>query len=44
MARTIGLRYMEGQAYYMAEQNTICKMTSTLQEKEIGVTFENTIR
>ena len=37
--------YMEGLT--MAEQNTVktlCKMTSLLQEKEISVTFVNTIR
>ena len=32
--------------YYMAEQNTICKMTSTPwpQEKDIGVIFDNSLQ
>ena len=29
---------------YVAKQNTLCKMTSTLQEMEFGVKFDNTIR
>ena len=29
---------------FMAEQNTICKITSILKEKEIMVTFDYSIR
>ena len=27
--------------YYMVDQHTVCKMTSTLQEKDTGVIFNN---